>query len=181
LYKDDNNIAIRVVGFTAASSVRRLHRVHQVLGVVLVGAVLLGRGGRLLHVRGVVARHVGRERCERCRLANRTDGARGHEVTGTEAAEAPEVGVPAEPQHGQYSGQSHDAEHQHLLDDHDGHQYGHQQRLDHQELERRQQWEQQRVLLVWVVFASTCNQVNHYKKKKKYKKLNKVTPPWRSL
>lgn len=144
-----------MAGFIAAPLVCRLHGVHQVFRVVLVGAVLLGCGRRLLHVRGVVARNVGGERRESCRLTNRPNGTCGHKVTSTEP-EAPEVGVPAEPQHGQHSGQCHDAKHQHLFNDHDGHQYWHQQRFDHQKLERRQQWEQQRILLVWVL-ASTCN------------------------
>lgn len=121
---------------TSPSLVRALHRVHQVLGVVLVGTVLLGRGGRLLHVRRVVARYVSGERCECGRLADRADCARRHQVAGAEPEAAPEVGIPAEPQHGQQGGQRHDTEYQHFLDDHDGHEYGHQQRFDYQELER---------------------------------------------
>lgn len=96
-----------------------LHGVHQVLGVVPVGVVLqLGSAGRLLDIRRIVARHVGSERRERGCRADRTHLARGQQV--------PEVSIPAEPQHRQHGRQRHHAEHQYLLDDQDGYEYGHQ-------------------------------------------------------
>lgn len=143
-------VSCRVLQPSLLPAVRGLHGVHQVLGVVLIRIVLRGR---LLHVRGIVAGHVGGERRERGRLADRADRRRGHQVAEPEAVE---VGVPTEPQHGQHGWQRHDGDHQHLLDDHDGHQYGHEQRLDHQELERGHQREQQRELLVRVL-GTTCN------------------------
>lgn len=135
--------------------VRGLHGVHQVLRVVLVAIVLLGRGCRLLHVRRVVAGHVGCERRECGRLADRADRARGHQV-----AEPEPVVVPAEPQHGEHGGQRHHGQHEHFLDHHHRGQYGQQQRLDDEELERGQQREQQRVLFL-LVLAPACNLVNH--------------------
>lgn len=97
---DDNvnyDMIARDFSMTISSSlVRRLHGVHQILRVVLVGVVLLGRGGRLLHVRRVVTRYISGERRERSCLAYRADGTCSHQVTRTEP-EASEVGISTEP------------------------------------------------------------------------------------
>lgn len=108
-----------------------------------------------MHVRRVVAGHVGCERRERGRLPDWADRARGHQV-----AEPEPVVVPTEPQHGEHGGQRHHGQHEHFFDHHNRGQYGQQQRLDDEELERGQQRKQQSVFFL-LVLAPACNLVNH--------------------